>query len=375
MTKIVTVIGARPQFVKAAVVSRALAEHAGRVREVLVHTGQHYDPGMSEVFFEEMRIPRPDYNLGINGLSHGAMTGRMLEETERVLLREKPDWVLVYGDTNSTFAGALAARKLGIRVAHVEAGLRSFNRAMPEETNRILTDRISDLLFCPTETAVANLEREGFGGFPCRIVRSGDVMQDAALFYAGIARKPQGADLPDRFVLSTVHRAENTDDPEVLRSVFRALEAVAREVPVVMPLHPRTRGKLEAAGYGLDGSAVRFIPPVGYLEMVWLLQRTELVMTDSGGLQKEAYFFEKPCVTLRNETEWVELVEGGFNRIGGNRCESILTAWREMEAEARSGRLRFGGRLYGEGKAGRCVADALLEASVRPVSPQPCPAL
>ena len=314
--KIVTVIGARPQFIKAAVVSRAIAAHKD-IKEVIVHTGQHFDANMSDIFFEEMCIPKPDYNLNVNGLGHGAMTGQMLEKIEAVLLQEKPDWVLVYGDTNSTIAGALAAKKLHIKVAHVEAGLRSFNMDMPEEINRILTDRISDILFCPTETAVNNLKKEGYENINCRIVRNGDVMQDAALFYAGRAERPK-ADIPEDFVLCSVHRAENTDDPERLRNIFSALEEISKTCRVVLPLHPRTKGKLSAIGYDTNNSHILFIEPVGYLEMVWMLKHCRLVMTDSGGLQKEAYFFDKYCITLRDETEWVELVKYGYNFLAGD---------------------------------------------------------
>ncbi len=353
MKKIVTIVGARPQFVKAAVVSRVLAT-AG-MKEVIVHTGQHFDANMSDVFFEEMCIPKPHYNLNINGLGHGAMTGQMLEKIEEVLLEEKPDWVLVYGDTNSTIAGALAAKKLHIRVAHVEAGLRSFNMAMPEEINRILTDRISDVLFCPTDSAIENLKREGFEHIACRIVKNGDVMQDAAMFYAGKARKPE-QDIPERFVLCTVHRAENTDDPQRLSGIFKALERISQELPVVLPLHPRTRNKLAGIGYDFANSKIRFIEPVGYLEMVWLLKQCELVMTDSGGLQKEAYFFGKYCVTMRDETEWVELVENGFNQLAGSDTDRILECVTELRQKEQCG---FESRLYGNGDAGKQIVEFL----------------
>lgn len=352
--KIVTIIGARPQFVKAAVVSRVLAGAEG-VEEIIVHTGQHFDANMSDVFFEEMCIPKPHYNLNINGLSHGAMTGQMLEKIEEVLIKEKPDWVLVYGDTNSTIAGALAAKKLHIRVAHVEAGLRSFNMDMPEEINRILTDRISDVLFCPTDTAVENLKREGFESMECRIVKNGDVMQDAALFYADKAKRPEVA-IPEHFVLCTVHRAENTDDPKRLAGIFSALEKISEEWPVVLPLHPRTRGKLTTLDYDFSNSKICFIEPVGYLEMVWLLKNCELVMTDSGGLQKEAYFFEKYCVTMRDETEWVELVENGFNLLAGSDCDRILRCVGELRLKDQAG---FEDRLYGKGDAGEKILKIL----------------
>ena len=335
--KIITIIGARPQFVKAAVVSRVLAVAEG-VEEIIVHTGQHFDANMSDVFFEEMCIPKPHYNLNINGLGHGAMTGQMLEKIEEVLIKEKPDWVLVYGDTNSTIAGALAAKKLHIRVAHVEAGLRSFNMDMPEEINRILTDRISDVLFCPTDTAVE--------------------MQDAALFYADKAKRPEVA-IPEHFVLCTVHRAENTDDPKRLAGIFSALEKISEEWPVVLPLHPRTRGKLMALNYDFSNSKICFIDPVGYLEMVWLLKNCKMVMTDSGGLQKEAYFFGKYCVTMRDETEWVELVENGFNLLAGSDHDRILQSVKELQEK---GQACFENRLYGKGDAGEKVLKVLQTA-------------
>ncbi len=352
--KIVTVIGARPQFIKAAVVSRAIAETPG-VEEVIVHTGQHFDSNMSDVFFEEMSIPKPQYNLNINGLGHGAMTGQMLEKIEQVLIKEQPDWVLVYGDTNSTLAGALAAKKLHIKVAHVEAGLRSFNIAMPEEVNRILTDRISDILFCPTSTAVDNLGNEGYEKLDCRVMEVGDVMQDAALFYAPKAKHP-AEDIPAEFALCTVHRAENTDDPARLKGIFAALEKISETTPVVLPLHPRTRGKLTAIGYDFENSKIKFINPVGYLEMVWLLSNCRFVLTDSGGLQKEAYFFSKPCVTMRDETEWVELVRNGFNKLAGADTDKIVALAAEAAA---NGNMDFTKRLYGNGDAGKIIVSNL----------------
>lgn len=352
--KIVTVIGARPQFIKAAVVSRAIAAHKD-IKEVIVHTGQHFDANMSDIFFEEMCIPKPDYNLNVNGLGHGAMTGQMLEKIEAVLLQEKPDWVLVYGDTNSTIAGALAAKKLHIKVAHVEAGLRSFNMDMPEEINRILTDRISDILFCPTETAVNNLKKEGYENINCRIIRNGDVMQDAALFYAGRAVRPK-ADIPEDFVLCTVHRAENTDDPERLRNIFSALEEMSKTCRVVLPLHPRTKGKLSAIGYDTNNSHILFIEPVGYLEMVWMLKHCRLVMTDSGGLQKEAYFFDKYCITLRDETEWVELVKYGYNFLAGDDKGKIISLYNHISDK---NNIEQKTPLYGNGNAGDLIVETL----------------
>jgi UDP-GlcNAc3NAcA epimerase len=356
--KIVTVLGARPQFIKAGNVSREIAEHDD-IQEVIVHTGQHYDANMSDIFFEEMKIPKPDYYLGIGGKSHGAMTGQMMEKIEEVAVKEKPDWILVYGDTNSTLAGALVAAKLRIPLAHVEAGLRSFNMNMPEEVNRILTDRVSHLLFCPTDTAVQNLEKEGFPfklsfNRSQRILNVGDVMKDGAEFYRKFARKPDIA-LSDDFILCTVHRAENTDNEEKLRNIFSALETIAEERQVVLPLHPRTRQKLQAVNYISKTKNLRFIDPVGYLEMVWLLDHCSIVMTDSGGLQKEACFFKKPCITLRDETEWVELMENRFNVLAGTERERILDALENFDFNS-----NYDIDLYGNGRASEKIVKELL---------------
>src|SRR5690554_6304137 len=321
--KVITVVGARPQFVKAAVVSRAFQKL--NIQEKIVHTGQHFDKNMSDVFFTEMQIPKPAYNLEVHGLNHGAMTGRMLEKIEEVLVKEKPQVVLVYGDTNSTLAAALAAQKIHIPVAHVEAGLRSFNMKMPEEINRILTDRVADVLFCPTSTAVENLKNEGFENFDAEILNVGDVMYDAALFYADKSFKPN-VDIPSKYVLCTLHRAENTDDSMRLKSIFKSLEVISKISPVIIPLHPRTKSKLININYDFDNSDIIFINPVSYFEMIWLLQNCHFVMTDSGGLQKEAYFFKKYCVTLRDETEWVELVDNEFNILTGSDVKTILNA-------------------------------------------------
>ena len=351
--KIITIIGARPQFIKAAVVSREIAKRSN-IKEIIVHTGQHFDANMSEIFFEQMQIPKPDYNLEINSLTHGAMTGRMIEGIEEVLLQEKPDWVIVYGDTNSTMAGALAAKKLHIKVAHVEAGLRSFNRKMPEEINRILTDKISDLLFCPTDQAVKNLQKEGIGKHSlARIVKSGDVMQDAAIFYSNLARKPD-FELPEKFILSTIHRAENTDNEKRLNSIMAALNKINKEIPVILPIHPRTRKTIEKCDINVE-----FIltDPVGYLEMIYLLKNCSLVMTDSGGLQKEAFFFHKPCITLRDETEWVELVENGFNVVVGSNPDEIYTAYKKMINKNPN----YNIDLYGRGKASNKIIKELLK--------------
>lgn len=315
--KIITIIGARPQFIKAATLSRVIRDNHN-FKEVILHTGQHFDANMSEVFFEEMDIPKPDYNLGIGGGFHGEQTGQMLIKIEEVLLKEKPDWVLVYGDTNSTLAGALAASKLHIKLAHVEAGLRSFNKKMPEEINRILTDHISDALFIPTLTAKDNLKNEGF--VSNKVFFVGDVMYDAALFYAKIADK-QSSILREvkikskEFILSTIHRAENTDDLVRLKEIFRNLENIAKDFSVVLPLHPRTKGALEKINFNTKTSSVNFIDPVGYIDMVMLEKHALFIITDSGGVQKEAYFHKVPCITLRNETEWVELVDNGYNTL------------------------------------------------------------
>ena len=336
MKKIVTILGARPQFVKAAVLSRIISDK-NEFEEVIVHTGQHYDSNMSEVFFKEMEIPKPKYNLDINGLGHGAMTGQMLEKIEKVLLDEKPDAIVIYGDTNSTIAGALAAKKLDIKVAHIEAGLRSYNMQMPEEINRILTDRISDLLLCPTDTAIKNLKNEGFDNIDTKVVKCGDIMKDAVEFYS--RSSSEKSDLLDRlnlkesnFVLATIHRQENTDDLVKLESIFEGLESIAKEMQVVLPLHPRTKNILEKNKLKYD---VTIIEPVGYFDMLELLKNCIMVVTDSGGLQKEAFFNKKHCIIAREETEWIELVENGFAEIvGSDRYKMIEVFERFLNAKS-----------------------------------------
>lgn len=316
--KIVTVLGARPQFVKASVVSRAL-RGLPALNEIVIHTGQHFDPNMSAVFFDELGMAPPAYHLDIHGGGHGQMTGRMLAEIERVLLQERPDAVLVYGDTNSTLAGALAAVKLHIPVAHVEAGLRSFNLRMPEEINRVVTDRISHWLFAPTSAAVEHLTREGAP--PDRIVQVGDVMFDVALEH-GARVTSQGRVMgrlglaAGSFALATAHRAENTDDPVRLDAIARGLAIVSKTLPVLWPVHPRTRSALQAQELPSEPEhAIHMIEPVGYLDMVQLEKFAAVIATDSGGVQKEAFFHGIPCVTLRDETEWTELVDAGWNRL------------------------------------------------------------
>lgn len=343
--KVLTIVGARPQFIKAAVVSRAFKEHRPDVREIIVHTGQHYDANMSDVFFDELEIPRPDYNLGVGGGTHGQNTGRMIEKLEGVMMDTEPQWVLVYGDTDSTLAGALTAAKLHIPVAHVEAGLRSFNRRMPEEINRVVTDHIADLLFAPTETGRQNLRNEGVSEDKIKLV--GDVMYDASLFYKDKARKPL---LPSKlaiekydFVLCTIHRAENTDDPQRLKNIIEGLGQSGEKI--ILPIHPRTRTKIAEFGVVVPEN-VWVLDPVGYLEMVWLEANCKLIATDSGGVQKEAYFFGKPCVTMRDETEWVELVEAGWNRLVGANADDIQKALNEALTVSETS------LLYGDGNAG-----------------------
>jgi UDP-N-acetylglucosamine 2-epimerase len=317
---------------------------------VLVHTGQHYDREMSGLFFEELGIPRPDYELGVGSGSHGWQTGQMLIALEEVLTRERPDWTLVYGDTNSTLAGALAAVKLGLPVAHVEAGLRSFNRSMPEEHNRVLTDHCSDLLFCPTASAAEQLRREGVTR-GVRVV--GDVMYDAALRFAQIARERSDIlarldVVPKQYALTTLHRPYNVDDPARLSEVLAGLAQL--DMPVIFPVHPRTRSRLPS---GIDAPRVRLIEPVGYLDMLTLEQNADLILTDSGGVQKEAFFFATPCITLRPETEWVETVEAGWNRLAWGDGEAIVAAARQPWPDTPPP------PVFGDGHASEKIVSAL----------------
>jgi len=356
--KILTVVGALPQFIKAAAFSRALLARSGSgLTEVLVHTGQHYDQKMSDVFFEELGIGAPAYNLAIAGGTHGAMTGRMLEALEQVLLDERPDWVLIYGDTNSTLAAALAASKLHIPIAHVEAGLRSFNMRMPEEVNRIVADRLSSLLLCPTETAVANLAKDGLSS---GVHLVGDVMYDVALLLAEVAEQRTSilAELgvaPKSYVLATCHRAENTDDPQNLAGIVKGLAGIAASRPVILPVHPRTKAKIREYGMldALDG--VTLIDPVSYLDMVALERNAQVIVTDSGGVQKEAFFYRVPCVTTRAETEWVETVHAGWNTLVGSDAALMIQA---VEQHAQQERLEVS--PYGAGDAADRILDVLL---------------
>jgi UDP-GlcNAc3NAcA epimerase len=357
--KVASIVGARPQFVKASVVSREL--RAAGISEFLVHTGQHYDDKMSRIFFDELEIPRPKYNLGIGSASHGVQTGRMLEAIEQVLMEEQPDWTLVYGDTNSTLAGVLAAVKMQIQVAHVEAGLRSFNRGMPEEINRLLTDHAADLLFAPTTIAVNNLQREGVADHRIRLV--GDVMYDGALFYADKAGR-QSRVLerfslePKQYVLATVHRAENTDHSERLRAICSAFAQLSQEITIVFPVHPRTRKALaQTLALNDGGGNFLLIDPVGYLDMIVLEKHAALVATDSGGVQKEAFFYGVGSVTLRDETEWVELVELGWNRVVPPVCPAMIVEGVRAGLAAPPGQP---GQPYGDGRSSQLIARTLL---------------
>ena len=356
--KICTVIGARPQFIKAAPVSRAIRNHP-QIEESLIHTGQHYDSNMSKVFFDELDIPHPEVHLGIGSSSHGKQTGRMLESIEQTLLTSKPDWVLVYGDTNSTLAGALAAAKLQIPIIHVEAGLRSFNMRMPEEVNRILTDHVSTLLLTPTTAADTNLTDEGIDAD--KIVNVGDVMYDAANFFGQKAeRESQIMDdlklTKGSYILSTVHRAENTDCPDRLNTILEAFRLVSKSIPLVLPLHPRTRSAINRLGFTDKLKGITIIGPVGYLDMVMLERNAAVIVTDSGGIQKEAFFHQVPCVTLRDETEWVELIELNWNRLAPPSITLDLT----NSILSSLGNKGLPGSPYGDGSTANRIIQAIL---------------
>lgn len=355
--KILTVVGARPQFIKAAAVSHSFKENKN-IDEVILHTGQHYDIGMSDIFFNELKIPKPKYNLNLGGLSHGAMTGRMLEEIEKICFKEEPEVVLVYGDTNSTIAGALAAKKLHIKVAHVEAGLRSYNMKMPEEINRILTDRISDYLFCPTDAAVLNLKNEGVEKETITVSNVGDVMYDAVKLFSEKSKRPD-IELQKEFILCTIHRAENTDHPERLSSIFNAVNKISQQRQVVLPIHPRTKKIISDSNLKLSRN-ISFIEPVSYFEMLYLLSQASVIMSDSGGLQKEAYFMKKPCITLRDETEWIELIENGSNVLAGASTAKILESYFDLLDKD----LDFSKMFYGDGYAGKKISSLLLSKKI-----------
>ncbi|MEA3323418.1 MAG: UDP-N-acetylglucosamine 2-epimerase (non-hydrolyzing) [Patescibacteria group bacterium] len=359
--KILTIIGARPQFIKAATVSRAIAKHneitrndSSKIEEIIIHTGQHYDRNMSDVFFTDMEIPKPNYYLDVHGLSHGAMTGQMLEKVEEVLLKEKLDIVMVYGDTNTTLAGALAAAKLHFPVAHIEAGLRSFNRRMPEEINRVLTDHASDILFCPTQQSVDNLNDEGISD---NVHLVGDVMYDSILYFSQMASKKTDfwgeiGQSSKSYALATVHRAGNTDNHDKLKSICYALEKISQDLlPVIIPMHPRTKKKIELMKISLNG--LKLIDPISYLDMLLLEKNAKVILTDSGGVQKEAYWFKVPCVTLRNETEWVETVEAGWNVLASCDSSKIINAVEHIQTGKKHP------HLYGNGKAAEQIIQLL----------------
>lgn len=358
--KIVTIVGARPQFIKAAAVSRLL--HQNDVfKEIIIHTGQHYDDNMSPIFFNELELPEPNYNLGVGSASHGRQTGEMLVAIEQVLLHEKPDWVLIYGDTNSTLAGALAAVKLHIPLAHVEAGLRSFNRRMPEEINRIVADEFSNILFAPSKVAVTNLHNEGIAQDRIQLV--GDVMYDVALFYAKKAESNSAilsrlAINPKQYVLTTIHRQENTDDPERLKAIIEALNLIAQHQVVIFPLHPRTRKMLHHFNLlEKQTKSLQFIDAVGFLDMAMLEKQACVIVTDSGGVQKEAFFYQTPCITLRDETEWVELVELKWNQVVPPIdkqiiCEAVLQAMQPKDRDITV-------KPYGDGFAAERIVNCL----------------
>lgn len=357
--KILTVVGARPQFIKSYPVSNALSFERD-IEEILLHTGQHYDFNMSKVFFSELDLKEPDYNLEVGSGPHGKQTGEMLKGVEDIIYKESPDLILIYGDTNSTLAGALAGAKCHIPVAHIEAGLRSFNLRMPEEVNRILADRVSTYLFCPTETSVKNLEMEGFSKFKYegfkfknpKVVFSGDVMYDAFLMCKSVlAPSKEIKDLTEEhqsYCLATVHRAESTDSKENLKKIFQALDEVSKESIVILPIHPRTKEKLRV--YGISPNRTKLVDPVSYFDMLYLLENSQAVFTDSGGLQKEAYFSKKPCITLRNETEWTELIDIGVNTLAGQNEEKIIESFQNMSNDFKGKR-----DIYGDGKASKKI--------------------
>ena len=364
--RVITIIGARPQFIKAAPFSEEFRKYNV---EILVHTGQHYDVNMSDIFFEELGIPKPDYNLGVGSGSHGLQMGRMLEKIEEIILKEKPDGMLVYGDTNSTLAGALAASKLHIPVFHVEAGLRSYNKLMPEEQNRVLTDHISDLLLCPTETAVNNLKREDI---TLGVINTGDIMYDAVLRNIEISKKrySNGAWIDElrnnnykiieidkkQYYLATIHRAENTDDPNKLRTIINAFEQLDK--PIIMPLHPRTRKLIE--NQNISTKNIIIVKPVGYLLMLYLTLNAYMVLTDSGGLQKEAYFLKTPCTTLRDQTEWVETLQNDWNVLSPIDVNEIIEiSNRELKCLKYSQPL-----LFGDGNAAEKICNSILNGGI-----------
>lgn len=359
--RILTIVGARPQFIKAAMISRAIdgfnrQSKQCQIVEEIIHTGQHYDDNMSDIFFNQMQIPEPAVNLNVGSGLHGEMTARILSGVEKKIIDRKPDWILVYGDTNSTLAGALAAAKLHVPVAHVEAGLRSFNKSMPEEINRILTDHVSSILFCPSSVAVSNLANEGINQ---NVYNVGDVMYDAAIVFGKIADNSSKIlkDLnleANSYLLTTIHRAENTDDKIRLDNLLSALKELSKHQKIIFPIHPRTRSKITSFISELP-KGIKLIEPISFLDMVVLEKNSKCILTDSGGVQKEAFFHGVPCITLRDETEWVELVENGVNRLAGTTYESILAAYNDFNSEE----INFNINLYGNGYAANRIVDTM----------------
>ncbi len=354
--KIVTILGARPQFIKAAMLSKAYKSYSF-VTEILIHTGQHFDHNMSDVFFADLALPEPQYNLHVNSLDHAAMTGQMMEKLEPILKLQKPDIAVVFGDTNSTLAGALTAKKLNIKIAHIEAGLRSFNTQMPEEVNRIVVDRIADLLFCPSMQAVKNLEREGASHADSQIFTHGDVMKDATLYFRDKALK--NSEIVhnlglSQFVLATLHRQENINNTNNLKEIVEALNQINNTIPVLIPMHPRTQKAIQSAGIS---TSFHVIEPQGYLNMLSLIQQAELIITDSGGLQKEAYFFNKYCITTRNETEWIELTESNVNFLTGAKSQKIIDTFTQLYKKETA----FNKTLYGSGNAAELTAAEIVK--------------
>ena len=350
--KLLTIIGARPQFVKAAAFSFCLKQH-DQIEEIIVHTGQHYDANMSEIFFDQLGIPKPDYRLESGGKTHGEMTGYQLTAIEKILLEEQPDWVIVYGDTNSTLAGALAAAKIHIPIAHIEAGLRSFNMHMPEEVNRILTDRLSTLLFCPTQTAVDHLNKEGYQAFNSKVEIVGDIMFDALKLFASTLDHTKPNELP--FALCTLHRAENTDDVGRLTDLCESLNTIAEELQLILPLHPRTKKRIADEGIILNAN-VTILEPLSYIDFINYMKHSELVISDSGGIQKEAYFLHKNCIVLRDETEWTELIESKNNVLTGTSKQKILQAFKNRKSLNQD----FNAPIYGLGKTAELIIKTLL---------------
>ena len=352
--KILTVIGARPQFIKAAALSKEL-QYYKDISETIVHTGQHFDKNMSKVFFDELNIPKPKYDLGVNSKTHGNMTGLMLSKIEKIIKIEDPDWLIVYGDTNSTLAGALAASKLNIKIAHIEAGLRSFNMKMPEEINRILCDRISTLLFCPTQNAVKNLYLEGFKRFNSTIINSGDIMKDSTKLFSKLFTKPENIKISKKYILVTVHRAENTDDPKRLTAIFNALKKISKTIQVILPIHPRTKKILKKNN--ISTGEINLISPVGYLNMGWLIKNCFIILTDSGGVQKEAFFNKKFCITLRDETEWIELVSNKVNFLVSADEKRILS---KFDYLLKNNPVFNCKELYGKGNISKKIIQSII---------------